>query len=230
MSKYNSRVESLYNSIASEYEDIYENRDIIEAENYLLSKLLNQKYNGRLLDVGCGTGFFLDLAKDYDIYIPKENYIGLDISKNMLDIAKRKHIGHKFIKSDFMNLPRGDKFDFIVSLFSVSDYEGALSLRQASKLLTSSGVFMGTFINEEEPFEMDCLKKTGNHYDLHKFTHKGLLDELSKCGFTWYYVVSIAKIPSEITDVNEMKNYLDVHMPILSGAKYFFVTAGKDET
>tara|TARA_Y100001972_G_scaffold32105_1_gene39614 strand:- start:1520 stop:2212 length:693 start_codon:yes stop_codon:yes gene_type:complete len=230
MSKYNTRVENLYDSIASEYENIYENRDVIEAENFILAKLLNQKYNGRLLDVGCGTGFFLDLAKDYDIYVPKNNYIGLDISQNMLDIAQKKHIGYRFFKSDFMNLPRADKFDFIISLFSVSDYEGSLSLRQSAKLLNDSGVFMGTFINEDEPFEMDCLKETGNQYDLHKFTHKGLLDELSKSGFTWYYIVSIAKIPSDITDVNIMKHYLDIHIPVLAGAKYFFVTAGKDET
>jgi 18S rRNA (guanine1575-N7)-methyltransferase len=69
--------------------------------------------NGKVLDVGCGTGFSMQVLVDHGL-----ECIGIDISQPMLDIAKSK--GFKVRKADFTKLPFKDRtFDAIISISSL---------------------------------------------------------------------------------------------------------------
>lgn len=222
----NEKVETIYDEIADTYECLYaeeDNADIVKAENNFLSTLLCQDYtNKKILDAGCGTGFLMDILS-----LPHDKYLGVDISANMLKIAEEKYPKHCFIKSDFMALDVRDKYDFVISIFSVPDYEGSKSVEKAYDLLENNGIYMATFINSDKPFTMACLEKTKNEYDLHKFNYQQLNDCLHRAGFTWYYVISIANIP-ELTEVKDMEKYLEDSKHRLKEAKYFFVIAQKE--
>jgi len=68
---------------------------------------------GKILDVGCGTGFSLAILEEQGF-----DPVGIDISKPMLDIAKRK--GLKVKRADFTKLPFKDKtFDGLLSISSL---------------------------------------------------------------------------------------------------------------
>jgi 18S rRNA (guanine1575-N7)-methyltransferase len=68
---------------------------------------------GRILDVGCGTGFSLAILEDRGF-----DAVGIDISQPMLDIAKRK--GLKVKRADFTKLPFKDRtFDGLLSISSL---------------------------------------------------------------------------------------------------------------
>ena len=63
-----------------------------------------------ILDCGCGTGRFADIFVRCGA-----TAIGVDISENMLSIAKRKVPGAKFIEGDVFSLPFKEKeFDIVV--------------------------------------------------------------------------------------------------------------------
>lgn len=71
-----------------------------------------------ILDAGCGPGIMLDFFCNY-----KLNYFGLDISKEMLSIARHQkaipplHLESHFIRGDVENLPfRSDHFNAVISL------------------------------------------------------------------------------------------------------------------
>lgn len=66
----------------------------------------------KVLDAGCGNGRLLWLFKDKAI-----NYIGVDISENLVDLAKKKHPRNNFIVADNLNLPFSDNnFDKVFSV------------------------------------------------------------------------------------------------------------------
>ena len=68
---------------------------------------------GKVLDVGCGTGFSLAILEGQGF-----DAIGIDISQPMLDIAKRK--GLKVKRADFAKLPFKDRtFDGLLSISSL---------------------------------------------------------------------------------------------------------------
>jgi len=65
---------------------------------------------GKILDIGCGTGFSMQAIKDNGFEVQ-----GIDISQPMINIAKKK--GFKVKKADFSNIPFEDKtFDGIISI------------------------------------------------------------------------------------------------------------------
>ncbi|MFB6089049.1 MAG: class I SAM-dependent methyltransferase [Candidatus Aenigmatarchaeota archaeon] len=73
-------------------------------------QLLDGK-KGKTLDIGCGSGFSLDILnkKDY-------NSIGMDISEAMLEIAHNRRHG-RLIKGNFKNIPFKDSsFDVVISI------------------------------------------------------------------------------------------------------------------
>ena len=69
--------------------------------NYLktLTPLLATAPPDRVLDLGCGTGFFLDR-----IGWPENYYLGIDPSRKMCREFRRKHTEHKIINSDLSSI------------------------------------------------------------------------------------------------------------------------------
>jgi 18S rRNA (guanine1575-N7)-methyltransferase len=68
---------------------------------------------GRVIDVGCGTGFSLAVLKERGF-----DAVGVDISQPMLDIAKKKGLSVK--RADFACLPFNDgTFDGLLSISSL---------------------------------------------------------------------------------------------------------------
>jgi len=69
--------------------------------------------NAKILDLMCGSGHWTNLIYDKGY----KNVIGLDFSKNMLAIAKKKNKKIKYLHADATNLPfKNETFDLIVSL------------------------------------------------------------------------------------------------------------------
>jgi ubiquinone/menaquinone biosynthesis C-methylase UbiE len=81
----------------------------------------------QVLDIGCGTGLGLDILERFGAGL---NYVGLDTSRRMISVARRKHPGATFVIGDATNLPfRPGSFDLAMSLFTSLSY--ACSYRDA---------------------------------------------------------------------------------------------------
>jgi len=105
-----------YDHLADQYDAMF-TRPRDQAENREVARRIRKLgASGTVLDLGCGTGFFLELiAKD-----PSE-YVGIDISAAMLAKARLKYPEHAFDIGDMSQLSyEADSFDFVVALWSFS--------------------------------------------------------------------------------------------------------------
>lgn len=109
----------IFDDIANIYDDWYKTplgrfADIVE--NNLIFKYLPDLKGKNLLDVGCGTGLYSIRA-----YSRGATVTGLDISENMLNIAREKaklsSAPINFILGDMDNMPFNDNlFDAVISI------------------------------------------------------------------------------------------------------------------
>jgi len=75
----------------------------------------------KVLEVGCATGDMLASAE------PSRG-VGIDVSGEMIKIARDKYPGHEFICSDIENLDLDEKFDFILMIDLVDHVSDLVSL------------------------------------------------------------------------------------------------------
>ncbi len=102
-------------SFARFYDLIYENTDIGMSRDVYLNEI--RKTKGSILEAGTGTGniFLRALNEGADIY-------GLDISRNMLDILRKKlpdEFQNRVLLKDMRIMNLGMQFDLIISPFRV---------------------------------------------------------------------------------------------------------------
>lgn len=94
-----------------------------------------------LLDVGCGTGYLIELLKKQR----KAEYHGLDISPEMLKQAKKKFDNSVFFaEGSADSLPYTDEqFDIVTCIQSFHHYpEPEKSLQEAYRVLKEDGVYI----------------------------------------------------------------------------------------
>lgn len=109
------KIAQFYDSQTSVYDSGYA-EPICVAEDNIVSEILQSIVKGKTLDVGCGTGLFLNLAKP-------ESYVGLEISYSMVAQAKKKFPDAQFIHGDQGRIPTRDaSFDSLVSLYGPFSY------------------------------------------------------------------------------------------------------------
>ena len=111
------KVVDAYDSIAEKYDAIYSN-DHYENENVIVYELLKRHLGGipvgTTLDMGCGTGALLDNLPLFNA----DDYVGMDLSPEMLKVAKTKHPRYMFVEHDYTDIhiaPNHPKYDNVIS-------------------------------------------------------------------------------------------------------------------
>jgi SAM-dependent methyltransferase len=103
----------------------------------LLLSIAADTGGGRLLDIGCGTGFIFDLG--YDLFAQLD---GVDITPQMLDlITPRPNVHARIASADA--LPFENAIFDVVTMYSVLHHlpDLASALREARRVLRPGGIF-----------------------------------------------------------------------------------------
>jgi ubiquinone/menaquinone biosynthesis C-methylase UbiE len=126
-----------------------------------------------LLDVGCGTGHFVDLWQSSGMAV-----VGLDISREMLQFAHRRHPGVPAVQGDATVLPfRDDSFD-VVSLVTVLEFlpSPEAALREAERV-ARKGILLGV-LNSLSPVAWWRRVRRSRTYRNARFLSPGGLEDL----------------------------------------------------
>ena len=138
-----------------------------------------------LLDVGCGTGYFIDMFSNER----KANYIGLDLSEEMINVSQEKKIENaKFIVGYADKLPFEDNsFDVVTCIQSFHHYpETQGAMREAYRVLKKGGMYIlsdtgvGGFAKWMFNHITYKLIKSG---DCETDTRQGISRKMEQCGF-----------------------------------------------
>jgi 23S rRNA (guanine745-N1)-methyltransferase len=110
---------------------------LVEKISELVSENFTNSKDIKVLDVGCGEGYYLNaIFKPLETRHQIENY-GLDISKEAIKLAAKKYQGSEFTVASSQNLPfKNNFFDLAIRIFAPSNDN------ELSRVLKANGVFL----------------------------------------------------------------------------------------
>lgn len=135
----NNAIKLYYNELAAEYDrDRFDNsygKYIDNQEKITLTRWLKHRQNRKAVDVGCGTGRFLEFS-DY----------GVDISPKMIEVSRQKYPEKQLFVSSATNLPFENAFFDMATSFHVLMHLDkkmtAQILNEVHRTLENGGVFI----------------------------------------------------------------------------------------
>jgi len=206
-----------------------------EMEVRIINRVVSKFKNPKLLEIAVGTG---RITKDI-----KATGIGIDTSQNMLDIAKKRVPGWKFIKMSIIHLTFKEKFNVIVSIRLLRHFnkkDRKIALKKICKALSPNGLLIFDMPTERHNKILDLisnLKKTDNIYEADTTVEK-IKKELNASGFQIMKVYNtknenlIFKAMCLINDKSDLlypllKNYMKKYLNKLRLATNVLVVAKK---
>jgi SAM-dependent methyltransferase len=149
----------MFTKSASYYDVIYSFKDY-QAETHCLLDIISERLlsgGDRLLDVACGTGKHLQFLKE------KYEVEGLDLSPELLDIARARTPDVLYHHADMMDFDLGREFDVVTCLFSSIGYAKTLeNLYRAVKCMANH-LFAGGILVIEPWFTPDSWNTGSVH-------------------------------------------------------------------
>lgn len=161
-----------------------------------------------ILDIGCSSGMFLDLAKNRKI-----NTFGIELNESEYILAKNK--GHGIYNKLLEDIDFNKKFNAI-TMWDVFEHikDGEFYLNNMKKLLSNDGVIF-LQIPSSDSLAAKILRDKCNMYDGLEHVNLYGVDTIvklaNKCGLE---VISLKTVISEIGVIN---NYLNYEDPYLGG-------------
>ncbi|KLI59085.1 class I SAM-dependent methyltransferase [Brachyspira hyodysenteriae] len=128
-------------SIYDEKDTIYYSKYRKISCNYVSEYLKNIDYN-KLLDIGCGTGYLINMLKKYKA---TAEFYGLDLSEEMINISKSKNIKDaEFILGSANKLPFNDNtFDIVTCIQSFHHYPYPdEAMKEVYRVLIKGGIYI----------------------------------------------------------------------------------------
>jgi SAM-dependent methyltransferase len=204
-------IDNIYDRFYAEiYDDlflsIYKNQyEILQLRDNVFNKWKDTKNKIKILDIGCGNGHHVDLLSQY-----KYNTIGIDISKNMINNAKKKYPLYTFMNDDFMNRELFEPLSlthitcFFYTIYYVEDV--ALLFQNVNVWLKHNGVFCVHLVDKRK-FD-PVLEKASSLIPLYnpqkheKKTHTSLIFNNFKYESDW----NLDKHPSSFIEVFNFKD------------------------
>jgi len=148
--------ETQFTLIARHYDQLMAGVPYALWVNYLEALLRRVNYRPKtVLDVACGTGNVSELLAERGYEV-----VGIDISPNMIEIARTKGSGVKYYVQDVSELDLGRRFDLAISLFDSLNYiidveKLAQAIKRVGDHLVSGGVFI---------FDINTIYALSHHF------------------------------------------------------------------
>ena len=187
MKDYEKLSKNHFNKQAADYDEkntaYYSKYPKISCRN-VAQRLKNVQYQS-LLDIGCGTGFLIELLQKQKT----ADYYGLDLSPEMLKIARAKLDDVIFTEGSADNLPYEDNsFDIVTCIQSFHHYPyPEKAMREAYRVLKQGGLYilsdtgMGGL---PKWFYNHFLLKKANSGDYAMYTEKDIEQLMTNYGFS----------------------------------------------
>lgn len=178
-----------YKEMAKYYDLFYSNKSYDKDVCFLKILIGNRK---TILDVGCGTGIHMNLLEKYGYQVD-----GLDLSKEMLAIAKTRTKGSLF-EGNLIDFKTDKAYDAIISIFAVFNH-----LKNYKEL--EKGV-----LNLYQKLNEKCILII----DLHNGRTNGKKEDNYKDYrriMTWTFDENFFKEHTEIKYIINNKIYYDTH-------------------
>ena len=175
----------------------------------IIQNFLTKKNNNKLLDVGCGMGGFIKLAK-------KKNWTAEGIEFNEYSSKKLKEKGYKIYNDYIEKLDLKKDYD-CVSMWNLFEHlpNPALMLKNIRKILLPNGLIFILVPNINglvNAILKDKAVAFAGYTHLNFFNIKSLRDLLKKNGFSVLHYETI------FTEIETIKNYLNFKDPYLGSA------------
>lgn len=122
-------------------------------------KFINNTSNMKLLDVGCGSGFFSNLA-----YLKGMNVVGVDASASLIEQAKKRNNSIEFLTGEMEELPFKDNTFDVVCAFNSIQYAESVkkAILDCKRVLKENGtLIIMIWGNKEECEAATFLKVIG---------------------------------------------------------------------
>jgi 2-polyprenyl-3-methyl-5-hydroxy-6-metoxy-1,4-benzoquinol methylase len=189
---------------------------IAEVELYALKNILDPDVgdNPKLLDIGCGEGFFLDQSAKWGFDICGVDYSDFGVNRF------HPHIADKVLKGDANTIlesmeSEGRKFDICV-IRQVLDHllHPEEMMHQLGRILSPSGLISLTLSNNYNPLQMESLEKGYVESEvwfqpplpLHYFNIENATRFVQSLGFE--VICSFASFPIDLFLLNPHSNYV----------------------
>jgi 2-polyprenyl-3-methyl-5-hydroxy-6-metoxy-1,4-benzoquinol methylase len=206
-----SSLKEFYEIVESGQAKITESESPFYREIYSLGLKALSKFTkrGKILDVGCGSGFFLDIAKE-----KKWDTTGEELNKSDAKITASH--GHTVFTERIEEIPFKEKFSAI-TLWDVFEHivDGEQYLKHLKKLLAPGGVVFMQIPNAGSlaariMHEKCNMFHTLGHVSLYNPHTIALMAK--KCGFKIVYMETV------ISEIAVMNNYLNYQHPYFGSA------------
>lgn len=131
----------------------------------------------KVLDLGCGNGRLLEIFRDKNM-----DYIGVDNSEKLIELAKKRYPKERFLRADALNLPFPanyfDKIYSIAVLHHIPSKEFRLQfLKEARRVLKPEGLLIITVWNLWQWYNWKLLLK----FTILKILGKSTLQQVQGC-------------------------------------------------
>lgn len=169
------RVREAYDQLAANYDEAYNDSKDLAENDYLAA--VARGFKGNVLDLGSGTGLYLELLPD----TAPHRYIGLDISPGMLAKARAKFPAFTFYEADMeADWPVGRaSVDAVVSFFGSFNYSlcPTITVGHLARALRPGGRFLIVLYAERWPTRHSYVEGfDGRHLLYTTRTAKALFD------------------------------------------------------
>ena len=221
--------DNFYDTIADKF-SVYKNQyDTNRRKEVLIDEFLSQIEikNKRILDCGCGDGFFIsEIVKTYN----NINISGCDISLNLLNIAKQKNKKINFFQHNIFLKRTPETFDIIISSEVI---EHSANPKKALENLCNSISENGYLILSTPNKLWEGIVKVSSFFKLRPFqgyenflTIKEIRSILNKNNFKIINYKGIHLYPFQF-GFNKLHRYLDERSKFLSNLKINYAIIAK---
>jgi SAM-dependent methyltransferase len=201
----------LYTKLAGIYHEMYQHVFDYDKEFVFYDSILKQNNCKKILEIGCGSGMLARrfLANGYD-------YLGLDLSDEILDIARMEVNTHAFIQCDMRNLSFEKHFDSVLITgrsiaYLTENLDIIITLSGVHNALKDNGLFVFDAFEANGIFDnFNDFEQNIEHNDK-KIRRISKLKKNLKTGWTydWYakYIIEEEGNIDEYDDVTTLRAF-----------------------